>query len=86
MARRLIPIVAALGIAAAGVAGDIFRRSGGAARPNPGPGPPKEGSGEGEDAGKRGIFADFRISVGEIVRQYTMADRTAAKAQGGLDG
>jgi len=30
--------------------------------------------------GKTEIFADFRISVAEIVRQYTMADRTAAGA------
>lgn len=26
--------------------------------------------------GKREIFADFRISVGEIVRQYDLKDRT----------
>ncbi len=29
--------------------------------------------------GKADIFADFRISVAEIGRQYTMADRVAAK-------
>ena len=38
------------------------------------------GHGRAQDLGKREIFADFRISVGEIVRQYTLADRTAAKA------
>ena len=30
--------------------------------------------------GKTEIFADFRISVGEVVRQYTLADRTTAEA------
>lgn len=33
-----------------------------------------------QDLGKREIFADFRISVGEVVRQYTLADRVGAKA------
>ena len=36
--------------------------------------------GRAQDLGKREVFADFRISVGEVVRQYTLADRTAAKA------
>jgi len=30
--------------------------------------------------GKKEIFADFRISVAEVVRQYTLADRLAAGA------
>jgi heme-degrading monooxygenase HmoA len=30
--------------------------------------------------GKKEIFADFRISVAQVVRQYTLADRTAAEA------
>lgn len=29
--------------------------------------------------GKSEIFADFRISVAEVQRQYTLADRTAAE-------
>ncbi len=32
-----------------------------------------------QNRGKADIFADFRISVAEIGRQYTMADRVAAK-------
>lgn len=28
--------------------------------------------------GRREIFADFRISVGQVIRQYTLADRVAA--------
>jgi len=28
--------------------------------------------------GKKEIFADFRISVAEVVRQYTLADRVGA--------
>ena len=28
--------------------------------------------------GREEIFADFRISVGEVVRQYTLADRRGA--------
>ena len=28
-----------------------------------------------QDEGKRSVFADFRISVAEVKRQYTMADR-----------
>lgn len=31
-----------------------------------------------QEQGKREIFADFRISVAEVVRQYTLADRTKA--------
>ena len=27
--------------------------------------------------GKSGVFADFRISVAEVVRDYTLADRSA---------
>ena len=30
--------------------------------------------------GKKELFADFRISVGEVIRQYTLADRVAAEA------
>jgi heme-degrading monooxygenase HmoA len=29
-----------------------------------------------QELGKREIFADFRISVAEVVRDYTLADRT----------
>ena len=29
-----------------------------------------------QERGKQEVFADFRISVGQVVRQYTMADRT----------
>ena len=29
--------------------------------------------------GKGGIFKDFRISVAEVMRDYTMAERTAAE-------
>ena len=29
-------------------------------------------------AGKREIFADFRISVGQVVRQYTLKDRISS--------
>jgi heme-degrading monooxygenase HmoA len=28
-----------------------------------------------QDEGKRSVFADFRISVAEVKRQYSMADR-----------
>jgi heme-degrading monooxygenase HmoA len=31
-----------------------------------------------QEQGKREIFADFRISVAEVVRQYTLADRMKA--------
>lgn len=31
-----------------------------------------------QDQGKGGIFKDFRISVAEVVREYTMADRVAS--------
>lgn len=31
-----------------------------------------------QELGKREIFADFRISVAEVVRDYTLADRTEA--------
>lgn len=34
-----------------------------------------EGHGIAQAAGKREIFADFRISVGEVIRQYTLKDR-----------
>lgn len=30
--------------------------------------------------GKKEIFADFRISVADVVRQYSMADRVGAKS------
>ena len=33
---------------------------------------------EAQERGKAGIFADFRISVAEVVRDYTLADRLAA--------
>lgn len=33
--------------------------------------------------GRTEIFADFRISVAHIVRQYSMADRTAANGGAG---
>jgi len=33
-----------------------------------------------QELGKREIFADFRISVGEVVRDYTLADRVPAGA------
>ena len=35
-----------------------------------------------QDKGKREIFAEFRISVAEIVRQYTLADRVATEQPG----
>ena len=31
-----------------------------------------------QEFGKREIFADFRISVAEVLRDYTLADRQAA--------
>lgn len=33
-----------------------------------------------QELGKREIFADFRISVAEVVRDYTLADRIPAAA------
>lgn len=36
------------------------------------------GHGLAQETGKREIFADFRISVAEVVRQYTLADRVRA--------
>lgn len=33
-----------------------------------------------QELGKREIFADFRISVAEVVRDYTLADRVPAAA------
>ena len=33
---------------------------------------------EAQEQGKGSIFADFRISVAEVVRDYTLADRLAA--------
>jgi heme-degrading monooxygenase HmoA len=34
-----------------------------------------QGHGVAQALGKREIFADFRISVGQVIRQYTLADR-----------
>lgn len=35
-----------------------------------------------QEHGKEEIFADFRISVAEVSRQYTLADRVGAHAEG----
>ena len=35
-----------------------------------------------QERGKREIFADFRISVAEVVRDYTLADRREPTAAG----
>jgi heme-degrading monooxygenase HmoA len=36
------------------------------------------GHGLAQALGKREIFADFRISVGQVIRQYSLADRAGA--------
>lgn len=33
-----------------------------------------------QELGKKEIFADFRISIGHLVRDYTLAERAAADA------
>jgi len=38
-----------------------------------------DGHGVAQALGKSEIFADFRISVGEVSRQYTLSDRLAEK-------